>query len=364
MGEEFEWMKQDRKKSKLLATIVMIIVLIAGIVLIKNSLIKKNTEVISYKDNKNLEYKVLLQQNGYYSTDHIEEGNQYIANLIKGIDAKMKYEFDLNEKYEYKYKVIGTVTVKDEKTGRSIYTSSEDLIEEKTGEAKKDITIEENVNIDFVKYNDLIKEFVSLYDLKNVTSTLSVQLNFGVDGVNKDFSKAMGTVMNLDIPLVQNTIAIDKNFDLSNSNNFITYNSGKNETGKAGLAFGIMLLVGDSIAVAGYIIHNKLNETSEEKYNKNLKKIVNSYDSYISKIDGDFNMDEYQILKVQNFTDLLEIRDTMQLPIMMLENKEQLVTCFVIPTSSRLLYFYSITAKQYALPAGKHEQNNNVKEEK
>lgn len=364
MEEEFEWMKTDKKKSKILATIIMIIVLIAGILLIKNSLIKKNTDVISYKDSKNIEYKVLLNENGYYQTDYIEEGNQYIADLIKSIETNIKYKFDLNEKYEYKYKVIGTVTVKDEKTGRCIYTSSEDLVEEKTGEAKKDITIEENINIDFVKYNDLIKKFVGSYNLKNVTSTLSVKLDFGVDGVNKDFSKTMGTVMNLDIPLGQNTVAIDKNFDLTNANNFITYSSGKNGIGKAGLAFGIMLLVGDAIVALGYVIYNKVNATSEEKYNRDLKKIVNSYDSYISKIDGEFDMEGYQILKVQNFTDLLEIRDTMQLPIMMLENKEQLATCFVIPTNAQLLYFYSITAKQYALPSGRREQDNSVKEER
>ncbi len=358
--EELDWMKEDKKKSNILMIIIAIVVLIAGVLLIKNSLTAKQTDIIAYEDNKNLEYKVQLNQNGYYQTDYMEEGNQYIADLIKSIDTRFKYQFDLNEEYEYKYKIIGTVNVKDEKTGRCIYTSSEDLTDEKTGEAKRDIIIEESINIDFVKYNDLIKKFVGSYNLKNVTSTLSIKLDFGIDGVNKEFSKTMGTVMNLDIPLAQNTVAIDKNFDLSNANNFITYNSGKHGIGKSGLVFGIILLVGDAVVALGYVIYNKVNATSEEKYNRNLKKIVNSYDSYISKIDGEFDMEGYQILKVQNFTDLLEIRDTMQLPIMMLENKEQLVTCFVIPTNAQLLYFYSITAKQYALPSGKHKQENMV----
>ena len=58
-----------------------------------------------------------------------------------------------------------------------------------------------------------------------------------------------------------------------------------------------------------------------------------------------------KIIKMQSFVDLLEIRDTMRLPIIMLENKEKMITCFMITTDNNVLYFFSIGVTQYALPA-------------
>lgn len=113
-----------------------------------------------------------------------------------------------------------------------------------------------------------------------------------------------------------------------------------------------MIFVIDTISFAILLIYLKKTETEEEKYDKQLKKIINNYDSYISRVEDDFNMQDYQILKVQKFSDLLEIRDTMQLPIIMIEHKEQSITCFVIPTPSNILYFYSISITQPTLPSG------------
>ena len=67
-------------------------------------------------------------------------------------------------------------------------------------------------------------------------------------------------------------------------------------------------------------------------------------------------MREYQILKVENFIDLLEIRDTLQTPIIMIENKESLTTCFIIPTANNILYFYSLGVTQYSLPVKENEK--------
>lgn len=104
------------------------------------------------------------------------------------------------------------------------------------------------------------------------------------------------------------------------------------------------------------------SRTEEDKYNGKVKRILNNYGSYISKIEDEFNMEGYQILKVANFVDLLEIRDTIHSPIIMIENKEQCVSCFIIPTNNNLLYFYSLGVTQYALPSGKNADTVENKE--
>ncbi len=343
----------ENKNYNVYVTTIFIILLILSIFLIKLALRQDKKLFIQYNDKKDLGYQVILKENEYYQDTYMEKGNQYIANLIQSIHADFNYHFALPTSYDYQYKIVGTVDVVDEKTNKTIYTFSEDLLPEQTGQSDGSLDISQNIQVNYEKYNNLIRQFVAAYDLKNVTCQLKLNLNLGISSNTQQFAKQNFNVMNLSVPLAMNTISIDTNYDLSNQHNLIEIQQEqKNPT--PFFISGIAILVLDFLFLIIFFIYRKKTETEEDKYNNNLKKILNNYDSYISRVEDDFNMQEYQILKVQRFTDLLEIRDTMQLPIIMLENKEQLVTCFVIPTPSHILYFYSIGVTQYTLPAGKN----------
>lgn len=350
-----EYFNEERRSTIFIASIIFVVILVISAFLIKVSLDGNKSKFIQYSDTKDLEYKVMLKENEYYEGSYVEKGNQYISDLIDSIRTSFKYDFNLENEYNYNYKVVAVVDVTDEKTNKSIYTFSENLVDEKTGQCSGNLKINEDVNVNFNKYNDLIKQFVTTYDLKNSVCKLSLNLDLGIKGTNEDFSKENSAVMSLDIPLAQNTISIDTSYDLTETDNLIEIHSAV-KNGKVLLAIGITLLVIDAGLLVAFIIYMKKTETDEDRYNGELRKIINNYDSYISRVEDDFDMKGYQILKVQRFSDLLEIRDTMQLPIIMLENKEQCLSCFVIPTPSNILYFFSISIKQYALSAGKHNE--------
>jgi hypothetical protein len=72
------------------------------------------------------------------------------------------------------------------------------------------------------------------------------------------------------------------------------------------------------IILIRYIVKTR---TAEDIYHKELKKILNNYHSYIQKINNQFNLSMYQKLKVDTFSDMLEIRDTLQQPILKTKNK-------------------------------------------
>lgn len=354
-----EWIEDNRKNSIYIGIVILIIILVISLLFIRIGLNKNKKKYVQYSDNKNLEYKVMLKQNEYYKNPYLEKGNQYIANLIENVNADFNYNFNLDHEYEYNYKIVATVDVSEEKNNKSVYTFSEDLISEKTGTQEGYLEIAENVNIDFNKYNNLIKQFVSTYDLKNISCKLNVDLKMGVKGINQKFSKQDFKVMSLEIPLTTNTIAIDTNCDLTESNLIeVKQYSGM---GRIMTVAGTCMVIVDVLYAVALVVYVKKTETDEERYNNELRKIINNYDSCISKLDDDFNMKGYQILKVQKFTDLLEIRDTMQLPIIMIENKEKSVTCFAIPTPNKILYFYSISIKQYALSAGKNNEDKEMR---
>lgn len=343
----------NRKNIFYIGIAIFVLLIMVSTFLIIFALNASKKTFIQYSDNKDIEYNVTLKENEYYKENQVEKGNQYIANLINVISANFKYHFDLPTQYDYKYKVVGVTNVIDEKTNKTIYTFSEDLIAEQVGQCDGALDINQNVNIDFDKYNNLIKQFVNSYDLKNVTCTLSLDLDLGITSSTQQFEPQNFNVMSLDIPLAQNTIAIDTRYDSSNNNNLIEFGKDYIEPTPF-YRTAVIIFVIDILSLIAFVVYLNKTETEEEKYDRQLKKILNNYDSYISRVDDDFNMQNYQILKVQRFLDLLEIRDTMQLPIIMLENKDQCVTCFVIPTPSNILYFYSIGLTQPALPTGEN----------
>lgn len=355
-----EWISENRKKSIIIGTVILVCIALLAGVLIKKGL-HKPKKIIGYNENKNLEYKVTLKQNDYYKFNYMEKGNQYIANLINAVDSNFKYDFNIADEYKYQYKIIGDIEITDDKTSRIIYKYSEDLLSEKSGETNGAISVDENVKIDFQKYNDFVNKFITSYELKNVTAKLKVNLNFGATGISEKFTKNDSTVMSLEIPLGVKTVPIDINYSKVDADKYLTIQEDKT-TSKMSLILGVILLVADVIFLGVFIVYVKTSATDEDKYNSELRKIMNNYESYISKVEDDFNMEKYQIIKVQEFSDLLEIRDTMQLPIIMMENKERLVTCFFIPTTTNLLYFYSINVTQYALPTGKRKYEENNKE--
>ena len=45
---------------------------------------------------------------------------------------------------------------------------------------------------------------------------------------------------------------------------------------------------------------------------------------------------------IDTFDDMLEIRETLSQPILMVENKEKTGTHFIIPSTTKLLYTYTL----------------------
>lgn len=352
-----EWIKENRKIFTGIGIGILILILIASIICINSSFTKKETKGIKYSEEKDLEYKVMLKKNDYYTEDYIEKNNQYIASIIDKINAEFKYDFNIEDgnEYDYNYVIKGNVEVIDDKTSRTIYANSEDILSEKIGHSTGNMQIDENVEIAYEKYNNLINQFINVYDLKNVTAKLQLSLNLGIKGTTEQFEKKQASVMSLDIPLATNTISIDANYEKEPTNNIIKLAKQETST-QIYLILGISLLIIDIAILVAFIIILKKSASDEDKYKEELRKIMLNYDSYISKVEDEFDMEGYQILRVANFVDLLEIRDTMHLPIIMLENKGQLFTCFVIPTADKILYFYSISVKQYALASGNDEE--------
>ena len=73
-----------------------------------------------------------------------------------------------------------------------------------------------------------------------------------------------------------------------------------------------------------------------------MKKILNNYSSYIQTINNEFDFKTFKLIKVDSFTDMLEIRDTIKQPILMKESDDKTGAYFVIPSNTKILYIYRL----------------------
>jgi len=319
---------------------------------------------VSYNETSNIDYRVLLKDNEFFNNNYLESNKQYIASLIDYITANFNYKLSLEEKdieYKYSYRIEANVDVKEKGTSTSLYNKTEELLstQEKTT-TEKEVNIQEFININYNYYNNLIKKFINTYELKDIESTLNINMYVKVIGSCEDFEKnnQKESVMSLSIPLTTKTMSISLSDNLINNENNVMQCKNLYKNNFLFIVLGIILLIIDLsliIITIRYIIKTR---TAENIYERELKKILNNYSSYIQTLNNDFDFKDYQLLKLDTFTDMLEIRDTIRQPILMKQNKENNGAYFVIPSNNRILYVYRLKVSDIE----KELQKNQVKD--
>ena len=157
----------------------------------------------------------------------------------------------------------------------------------------------------------------------------------------KDTDKA--STVSLSIPLTTKTVAIDISKSLvdAKQENFMACIE-KSPFNFLFLVVAVIVFLIEIIVLVILVKYIIKTRTAESIYQRELQKILNNYKSYIQKINNSFDLSGYQVLQVDEFTDMLEIRDTLSQPILMTENKEKTGVYFIIPSNTKILYTYSL----------------------
>ena len=267
----------DRKDTIVKMYSIAIIAIAIGLLFILFYFKESKLSQEVFDESSKVDYKVQLKENDYYEKEYLEKDNQYIASLINTVKTNFKYNMNIPEKYDYvyNYKVVAQVLVKNVTNDNTIYRLQEDLLDKKEVNNSGNVKINEVVDIDYPKYNQLISSFKNAYELNNSKATLTVDLFVTV----KDFEKSKNVieskkVATLELPLVENTISISKdtikdnvNFNISNGGVSIIF-----------LVFGLLILVTGIVYITYIIIYSIKTRTAEMIYEKELKNIKTNYE--------------------------------------------------------------------------------------
>jgi hypothetical protein len=341
--------EQAKRTRHIIAYVSLVIVFLAFALTFTLLYVYSNKNVyIKYDETSNIDYKVYLRENEFFDEKYLGPDRSYIASLIDYIDAIFNYKISLEDdsaNFKYSYRIESEINVKEKNGSSPLYNYKEEIQKEKVkySENQSAAYINERININYNKYNDLIKSFVKTYNLDNTISTLTVRMYVNILGTCEDFdNKNNESVMAIEIPLTTKTMNIEISNDLIETEDNIMACSRNTLSNIIYLFIAIIMAItaiSYIVVLIRYIIKTR---TAEDIYHKELKRILNNYHSYIQKINNEINLTKYEKLKVDTFTDMLEIRDTLQQPILMVESSNKDGVYFIIPSNTKLLYTYCL----------------------
>ena len=354
---EFEIkMRQAYKRNRKRWTIVQVvaIVLLAAIALGSFLIYDRmnRTYYIEYTENSNIDYKVQYRENNFFEEEWIGKDQEYISSLINTVISDFHYDLNMDAEanFEYEYKIDAQLLVADKDSGKPYRTVTENLLPSTHTSVRKEngVSIKESVQIDYNKYNDIANDFVKTYSLKNSSSTLIVTLDVKVtiasEQIQENNVKTFAT--SLKIPLTKDSFGMETTSSVpENESKVLAYSGAENQD--VFLTVSIVSAILAFLLVLVLIVFLHLTRNEDITYAAKVRKILKSYSSYIQRMNGDFCDEGYQTVMIKSFTEMLGIRDTIQSPILMTENRDETMTRFLIPTNTKILYTFEIKVDNY-----------------
>ncbi len=347
-----------KKREKWIFAQVIIIVVLTLSVLI-SSIVSAQLQkkyYIGYREGGSIDYNVFLKENEFFEESHLGKDQSYVASLIDKIIADFSYEIDMDTddvNYRYSYSIKSKLEIIDNTSNVAIFDPERELVnaQNRSQSSSNKLKINEIIVINYDEYNDLANKFIETYDLTGTTSNIVLTLEVDVLSDCEAFSgSAVDTYTSeLRIPLTTKTVNIEMTSAVPDEEaKMIACTRGMGS--EAFKTTAIVLGVVDVLMILLLVAFIFFTKTPDITYTARVKKILSQYKSYIQKINNLFETHGYQILMVNTFDEMLEIRDTIQAPILMYENEDKTCAKFMIPTDSKLLYVYKIEVEGYIEP--------------
>ena len=334
------------KCNPILIDIVCTIFLLLGLIIcIINAFEYTKKEEIIYKETSKVNYKVYLKDNNFYETPYLEDGMAYVATLIDKIHINYDYLLtsNTNTNLDIDYKIIAKLIIGSQNNSKIFFEKEYDLtdsIKDKMNDTNT-YHINREAIIDYNYYNDLANKFRASYAV-NTISNLEVQLIVEEkNSENNNHKMNNQSVTSLTIPLSEQEINISMQEKQINDVKTLLKEEKYHIKSKEFYTMSIIILV-LILTHIGFIIrylikkHHKLT-----KYDKYINRLLNGYDRIIVNVKTPHNKNKYEIIRVNNFQELIDVRDNTKEHInyyIIEEHKK----CEFYVTNDKDLYLYEV----------------------
>jgi len=319
--------EQNRNKkyisynTRILITFMLSFVfLFCSLFLILSSFDVIKLEEITYKEKSPIDYKIYLKENDFFTDEYISKNDTrktYIANLIKNITLDFDYQFEIDKptNMEISYKVIGKLVISNPKDNSVYYEEPFTLVEEKKDTIidSSSYSINKTVVIDYDSYNNLANKFRYNFGLETESY---LDINLIIKGKTNDDSEfninIEGVKASLKIPLSEKAINIKLEEKALNEQKNVLANKHTKLNNRYKFIIGILFLVITILLVLYLLKLLSFLRNKKSKYDKYIKKILREYDRLIINTKTAPILDGHNIIKLDNFQELLDARDNVK----------------------------------------------------
>ena len=332
-------MKKNSKKNITYIFLIIVLVFIS-IIFADRSYRLKKYESLSYKETIATSYRVYLDDDSYYNTPYLDEGMQYISNIIDYVDVTFSYinSFADSLTYNAETKAEAIVTIVDTDDNNKVIYKNTEVIEntKKDSDTSGTINKVKNFKIDYAKYNKITNEFKTKY---GISAKGNLRINYYVNytGKYKGLNNiSRNTVMYLDIPLSEQMINITKNAPAINNSSF----DGTSSNTATNTILYVLAIICDLIALVFLfkVVSNKIAVSKEtSKYDKFINKTLKQYDSYITEAEHETTNKE-NMVRISTFRELLDVRNNINKTIVYIRIDDNTSKFEIIDGNT--LYYY------------------------
>ncbi len=325
---------------------------------------------IDYIESTDVNYSVKIPKNTPFYSQYLEDFSQYAdANGDLWIPTDYAYPstaativrigFDYHLEvcspdvdYEYTYRIIAQPEVVDGAT-KNKFPLPKTVIEESSepikGNSSSQLDFKKNIEIDYHHYDDIVKQFEKEFDIKDTTENLIITMEVEVVGSSEKFENNAENTCTIKVTMPLNESAFDVNYSTTSSHCGDCKILCKTADGVKGQLIDIakVLCKVEVALIVILIVGWYISRNKDITYYTKIQRLVNSYRSFIQKVENGFDTTGYQIVIISSFREMLAIRDTIQSPILMSENTDKTRCQFFIPTNTRILYLFEVKVDNY-----------------
>ena len=326
-------------------TLIYCVCFIVALFLIFKAITNTAITTMNYTERGTADYKVYLKPNDFYKQEYLDKDMIYVASLIDNINISFNYEFliDNNITADFNYKIKADLIIADTDGAAKYFTQEYTLLDNQVGKLENNniYSISQDVNIDYDYYNGLANTFTTSYAV-DTNSYLKVYLDIDKVSNEKNYSLNEKNTVSITIPLSQKAVEIKFDSDDSNTTKQIPLNT-KQEYKIMYIVVAIILFILGLINLIKTIkLISKLFKP-ETPYDKFINTIMKDYDRLIVETSTMVDLEKKNIIKIEKFAELLDVRDNLKLPIMYYNIAKHQKCCFYI-LNNRDVYLLNVKA--------------------
>lgn len=342
-----------------------IIFLVITAYVLKDSLYTDSEAVVGYNEVGNVNYKVFLKENNYYTEGYLGSDMQYIASLIDTVNTSFVYEMHSQEKmeYTYKYNIKADLIITDPNDNNKIlYKKSSVLVddtEDKVNQAS--FRIAKDIDINYDEYNNYVNAFKKEYALSvksRLVITMEVVVNGKSDVLKEDFNKTNKLVVA--IPMSEQTINIGIDTSDIDNSGVLEKNYLSLIKKPLSLVLGIIVLILNLCLLYVSLYTVLSNRNKKDLYESTIKGIIREYDRAIvtSKSVDAIDFNNYRVIDVASIEELLDAHDSTEEPILYSEVVPDKESIFII-INDDILYRFVVNRKELEKEKAKEIEKRN-----